>query len=415
MCPPPGDGTGPLPWPIANNIVKNVTALFPVKAWSNKTCTLTDPAYGGKGDGTTDNTMAFQKAIADCTKTGGRVDVPMGTYSTGAILLDNNVELHFEMGAIVKFNGNINEYPMVLTRYQGALPPGGMNHSPMVYAYQKTNIAVTGPGVLDATGVPAFNPRVNFFEPYDCTNVYIQGITLQHSHFWQFHPTLCRNVLADGVTSTDDGTANNDGFDPESCTNLVIQNSTIQAHDDATAIKSGRDDYGRMIHVPASCHVFMHNTYVSNSWGMLTMGSELAGGIDHIYGFDLKTTKANYLLQFKGNSIRGAGTDEVHLDTVTASGIFGAVFYSILNYSGMTGPYPSHYTNTSLNNITVTGAPRVLDFTLDAETLTNGMTIYPIGPVTISNSTFTNIAGANAPGKVMVTWTNSTINGTPAH
>jgi polygalacturonase len=43
--------------------------------------------------------VAFQKAIADCsTAGGGRVDVAAGSYSTGAIILQDNVEGHFETG-----------------------------------------------------------------------------------------------------------------------------------------------------------------------------------------------------------------------------------------------------------------------------------------------------------------------------
>jgi len=248
--------------------VKNHAPKIP-----NNTCSVTDPAYGAKGDGRTDDSAAFGKAIAACAaKGGGHVNVPAGTYSTGAITLDSNIDVHFEMGAVIKFNGTLANYPMVQTRYQGT---GMMNHSPMIYAFNKHDISVTGPGVLDASGIPAFSPRVNFVEPYSCTNVLIQGITLRGAHFWQFHPTMSNYVWVDGVTTTDSGLSNNDGFDPESCTNCVLTNSTIQAGDDAIAIKSGRDDYGRMINVPTSNFVFMHTGF-SSRWGLMTLGSSSA-------------------------------------------------------------------------------------------------------------------------------------------
>ena len=47
--------------------------------------------FGARGDGTTDCTAAFAKAIAACNKSGGgKVIVPAGNYLTGAIHLNLN-------------------------------------------------------------------------------------------------------------------------------------------------------------------------------------------------------------------------------------------------------------------------------------------------------------------------------------
>src|SRR5438105_2150498 len=51
--------------------------------------------YGAKGDGKTDCTAAIHKAIGACTKSGGgRVIVPSGRFLTGAIHVENNVNLY---------------------------------------------------------------------------------------------------------------------------------------------------------------------------------------------------------------------------------------------------------------------------------------------------------------------------------
>jgi polygalacturonase len=372
----------------------------------DNTCTVTDAAYGAKGDGTTDDTMAFAKAIAACEAMGGgHVDVPAGKYSTGAIHLDNNIDLHFDAGATILFNANVAQYPMVQTRYQGI---GRMNNSPMVYAYQKHDISVTGPGVLDAAASPNFATRVNFFEPYSCTSVLIKDITLVHSHFWQFHPTLVTYLWAENVTTVDDGTPNNDGFDPESCTNCVLTGSTIGAHDDAMAIKSGRGDYGRMIAVPTSNFVFMHSTF-SSSWGLMTLGSELAGGIHDVYGYDVKTAApgVKYVFEIKGNTFEGGTVKDIHMDTVTsAAGVNGGVVWCDMLYMSATGPYTPDYSNFSLSHATIDRAPSVLDLSRT----TTGSTIQSFS---VSDSTFTNIASAATPvPNTPVTWTNVTIDGT---
>jgi polygalacturonase len=373
---------------------------------------ITDAVYGGKGDGTTDNTTAFQKAIADCkSKGGGRVDVPAGKYSTGAIHLDDDIELHLEMGATILFNGNVAEYPMVLTRYQGIEM---MNHSPMIYAYGKTNVGVTGPGVLDASGTASWNStgnRSTFVEPYLCTNVYFQGITLTGSHFWQFHPTLSTNVLADGVTTENSGVPNNDGFDPESCTNVVLTNSTIKSHDDAMAIKSGRGPTCCTLtnmHAPTSNFVFMHSAF-SSSWGLMTLGSELSDGIHDVYGYDLTTTGVgvSYAFEIKGNTARGGTVTNINMDTITSTGgVTRGVMWCDMLYMGQTGTLVPDYSDFTLSHATISGAPSVLD-------LANTSSTSTIKNVTMRDSVYTNIGTTATPHpNTTVTWTNVTIDGT---
>lgn len=104
--------------------------------------------YGAVADGVFNNTDIFKEVIKKCTESGGgKVIVPKGTYYTGPIHLDNNVHLHFEDGAELLFSTNPSDYkPLVHTSYEGTEL---FNYSPLIYAYKKTNIAITGNGVLN--------------------------------------------------------------------------------------------------------------------------------------------------------------------------------------------------------------------------------------------------------------------------
>src|SRR5579872_6016827 len=104
--------------------------------------------YGATGDGKKDCTEAIAKAIEACTQAGGgRVVVQGGTFLTGAVHLKSNVNLHVAEGATLLFSRDPKHYlPVVFTRFEST---ECMNYSPFVYAFDQTNIAITGKGTLD--------------------------------------------------------------------------------------------------------------------------------------------------------------------------------------------------------------------------------------------------------------------------
>ena len=86
-------------------------------------------------------------AIEACHRAGGgRVVVPAGDHLTGPIRLRSRVELHLAAGATVRFSRDPADYPLVLTRWEGVEL---MNYSPLVYAFECEDVAVTGEGTLD--------------------------------------------------------------------------------------------------------------------------------------------------------------------------------------------------------------------------------------------------------------------------
>jgi len=386
--------------------------------------------FGAKGDGKTDNTAAFAAAIKAVSAVkgtngapdGGTVNVPAGTFVTGAIHLMSNVNLHLSSGTTLKFSGDKSKYPIVLTRYEGI---ECMNYSPMIYAYKQTNIALTGSGTLDAGGTSSWNKgnnrkfletwisqgktlpsqrkvpgsgnslRVAFIEPYSCDTVLISDVKLKNPMFWQLHPTLSKNVIVDGVT-TDPSTShsNTDGCDPESTDHIIIRNCTLGAHDDNIAIKSGRDADGRRINVPTS-NVVIYNCLMNGNWGAVTCGSEQTGGIQNVFAYKCHIIGATkFALYVKSNTQRGGFSKNINLDSITGAPTRSYVFV-LPTYNGQTGSHPFSFGPFSLTNCSSTKVPKVFDVSGTSSSHVHGFVVKDCDfrGVSDTSNTFKNVDG----------------------
>lgn len=306
--------------------------------------------YGAVEGGEQPCTEAIAAAIAACaaSRGGGQVLVPPGNFLTGPIHLASNVNLHISQGATLLFSTTPADYlPAVLTRFEGMEL---YNYSPLIYAYDCENVAVTGDGTLDgqadntnwwpwkgkaqygwvpgtpeqstardrliaqvAAGTPVEERiygegdylRSSFIQPYKCRNVWIQGVTILRSPMWEVHPVLCENVLVEEVTINTHG-PNNDGCNPESCSMVVIQDCTFSTGDDCIAIKAGRNNDGRRVGVPTT-DVLIQNCSMADGHGGITIGSEMSGGVANVFARDCSLSSPNLdiALRFKTNSVRG--------------------------------------------------------------------------------------------------------------
>jgi polygalacturonase len=304
--------------------------------------------YGAKGDGVTDCTAAFRQAIDACHRAGGgKVMVPDGIFLTGAIHLQSNVDLHVAKDATIRFSTDLAHYlPVVFARYEGTEV---MNYSPFIYAFEQTNIAVSGEGTIDGQGTnavwhhwkSAHDPadlvamgdhqvpvaqrlfgadhhlRPNFVAPVRCRNVLIEGVRLVNSPMWVLNPVYCTNVTIRHVTVDTQG-PNTDGCDPDSCTDVLIQNCDFSDGDDCIAIKSGRDHDGQRIAIPCQNLVIQNCTFRAGHGGV-AIGSETSGGVSDVFAENCRfdSPDLEMAMRFKTNPARGGYIKNVHIRNCT--------------------------------------------------------------------------------------------------
>ncbi len=358
-------------------------------------------AFGAQPNSDQDSTQAITAAIATCHEAGGgRVVIPTGAFTTGAIHLKSNVNLHLADGAILKFSTNPADYPLAFTRWEGV---ECMNYSPLIYAFEQENIAITGSGVLDGqsthdnwwdwndhntdralrkqvpdrkklmemgdNNVPVAERifgqgtllRPNFIQPYRCHNVLIEGVTITNSPMWEINPVLCKNLTIKGVTINSYG-PNNDGCDPESCQDVLIEGCTFATGDDCIAIKSGRNNDGRRVNV-ASENIIIKDCHMKDGHGGVVLGSECSGHIRNVFveNCHMDSPQLDRALRFKNNAVRGGILENVFMRNVQIGAVKEAIITIDLAYEeGANGEFMPVVRNVQLDNVTSNNSPRVM-------------------------------------------------------
>lgn len=408
--------------------------------------------FGAIGDGNADCTDAFRRAIAACHAAGGgRVIAPGGRWLTGPIHLRSRVNLHVMRDATIAFHKEPSRYlPAVFTRWEGVEL---MGYSPLVYAFDQTDIAVSGEGTLDGQadnshwwpwkgnvahgwgqGAPQQKPardrlfqmaergipvaervfgegdylRPQFIQPYRCRKVLIEGVTIRNSPMWEIHPVLCENVTVRGVTVITHG-PNNDGCNPESCGDVLIEGCHFDTGDDCIAIKSGRNADGRRLATPSE-NIIVRDCRMKDGHGGVTMGSEISGGVRHVFAERCVMDSPNLdrALRFKNNAARGGVIEHVYMRDVTVGEVAHAVLAIDFHYEeGRNGAYTPVVRDVEMRNVT----SRKSEYALYLRGFENA----PIKDVRVIDCAFAGVEKGNVVEHVEgLTLRGVTINGEPA-
>ena len=308
--------------------------------------------YGAKAGGEFDNSKAIARAIEACNRAGGgRVVVPAGVWLTGAVHFKSNVNLHLTEGATLYFTDDPQQYlPAVKTSWEGL---ECYNYSPLVYAIDCENIAITGSGTLkskmDVWSVWFKRPRPhmealkelytmayndvaveerqmaqgeNNLRPHlihfnRCRNILLDGFKIRESPFWTIHIYMCDGGIARNLDVYAHG-HNNDGIDLEMTRNFLVEDCTFDQGDDAVVIKAGRNHEAWRLNTPSE-NIVVRRCKIVQGHVLLGIGSEMSGGVRNVYMHDCQATDTIFRMMYmKTNIRRGGFIENIYMKNIKA-------------------------------------------------------------------------------------------------
>ncbi len=374
--------------------------------------------FGAQEGGLVKNTIAIQTAIENAAKAGGGIVViPEGKWLTGTIRLDDNINLCVSKGAELLFSQDFNDYlPIVFSRHEDI---ECYKYSSFIYANGKTNLAITGEGILNGQGKPWWSLkekniekllyemgssgvpvkerifdgengrelRPAFFQPIDCKNIVVEGVTFLYGAFWTITPTYCENVIVRKVHIVTEGdyghTPNGDGIDPSSCKNVLIEDCEFDTGDDCIAIKAGRDRDGLRVGKPTE-NVVIRNCRGFRGHGGIVIGSETSGGVRNVYAVNCQFNGTDRIVRIKTARGRGGVLEKMWFRDLLGENIKQEAIHLNMLYTGSRFPaQPVTESTPQIRSINFAGITCTSGNTFAVEMV--GLPEMPIENVTIDS------------------------------
>lgn len=312
---------------------------------------------------------------------GGTLVLTEGDYLSGRIELKSNINLHLQEGAVITFKSEIADFlPVVYTRNEGIEL---YSLGACIYAHEAVNIALTGKGKLVGPGDGSVRKQTMTHDvienivssdtpikeriydgktaefifppamiaPINCRQVFIEGLTLERSAFWNVVPTFCEDVVIRGIQVYSEGIPRGDGIDIESSKNVLVEYCSLYTGDDCIAIKAGRGYDGLRADRPSE-NIVVRYCLAGTGHGGITLGSETAGMIKNLYVHDCAFDGTDVGIRFKTRRPRGGGGENITFENIRMNVEHSALRWDMLGSSQHVGAQASRDFAVEVNALT---------------------------------------------------------------
>lgn len=307
----------------------NGTVTKEVVKTDSEFVTLNVKDFGAKGDGVNNDTTYIQTAILACPK-NSRVLIPAGNYNITSLFLKDDVNIELAKGATLQALTDRALFPIlpgIIQSYdeENEYNLGTWEGNPIdmfagiVTGINVKNVRIYGEGTIDGCASKenwwnnpkvkniAFRPRQIYLN--NCENVTVSGITVKNSPSWNLHPYFSKDLkFIDLQILNPADSPNTDGLDPESCDNVLILGVYFSLGDDCIAVKSGKIYMGAKYKKPCS-NITIRQSCMRDGHGAITIGSEMAGGVNNLVVKDCLFMNTDRGLRIKTR--RGRGKDAI--------------------------------------------------------------------------------------------------------
>lgn len=245
-------------------------------------------AYGAKGDGTTNDQAALQRAIDACGGTHGSVYLHDGRFLTGQITLRSDLTLFIAPSATLLGVRSTDEkdYPV-----KEAATDSHINSTcqrRLIWGENLHNVVITGGGAIDGQGdfapwrsgkaasekiVEKVRPSILEFSRSE--NIEVSHVALLRSAMWTQVYLECRGVVLRGLkVDTENISGTRDGMDICDCHDVMIEDCAIRSQDDGICFKGGNNTGSAHI-VVRNCTIEKMNLSAGNGvkFGTASQGS----------------------------------------------------------------------------------------------------------------------------------------------